>query len=150
MDPTGPIADGQLLHATCVAASGRGVLITGQSGTGKSSLALQLIAAGAKLVADDQTLLRAQGGALIASAPDTIAGRIEARALGILRLMHEPKASVVMAITLDHKSEERLPPHRSISYLGVEIPLHYGAEHPGYAAAVLLLLTGDGTLDNGL
>ena len=74
-----------LLHASCVAISGRGVLIIGPSGSGKSALALQLMAFGASLVADDQTELTVQGGTLIARCPPTMSGLIEARGLGILR-----------------------------------------------------------------
>ena len=58
-----------LLHASCVAVKGRALLITGPSGTGKSALALQMMALGADLVADDQTLLQPRAGKLIATAP---------------------------------------------------------------------------------
>ncbi|MDX5349528.1 MAG: serine kinase, partial [Paracoccaceae bacterium] len=44
----------QIVHATSVAVDGRGLLILGPSGAGKSSLALRLIALGARLVADDR------------------------------------------------------------------------------------------------
>ena len=45
------------MHATCVHINGSGVLIVGRSGSGKSSLAIKLLALGAKLVADDQCKL---------------------------------------------------------------------------------------------
>ena len=69
-----------IVHASCVALGGRGVLILGGSGAGKSGLALQLMAYGAALVSDDRTILSNRDGALQAAAPDTIRGRIEARA----------------------------------------------------------------------
>ena len=52
-----------ILHATCVAVDGRGLLILGPSGSGKSALALQLIALGAQLVADDRTRVSRRGAA---------------------------------------------------------------------------------------
>ena len=60
------------LHATCVAVEGRGVLITGPSGSGKSSLALALMAHGARLVADDRVTLSLREGTLWATCPETI------------------------------------------------------------------------------
>ncbi|MBM3488544.1 MAG: hypothetical protein FJX67_18250, partial [Alphaproteobacteria bacterium] len=55
---TGPLR----LHATCIAVDGIGVLVRGASGAGKSDLALRLIDAGARLVADDQVLVEAAAG----------------------------------------------------------------------------------------
>ena len=75
-----------LLHATAVAIDGRAVLLRGPSGSGKSDLALRLIDAGARLVADDQSELSRRGDVLMVRAPATIAGLIEVRGLGILRL----------------------------------------------------------------
>ena len=53
-----------MLHATTVALAGQGVLILGPSGSGKSGLALQLMAMGAELVADDRTIVTARGSTL--------------------------------------------------------------------------------------
>ncbi|MGH2931204.1 MAG: HPr kinase/phosphorylase, partial [Solirubrobacteraceae bacterium] len=62
-----------MVHATCVACDGRAVLLCGPSGSGKSDLALRLIDGGAHLVADDQVVLRAERGAIVASAPAVLA-----------------------------------------------------------------------------
>ena len=75
-----------LLHATAVAIDGQAVLLDGPPGSGKSDLALRLIDAGGRLVADDQSELSRCGDVLMVSAPAPIAGLIEARGLGILRL----------------------------------------------------------------
>ena len=64
-----------IMHASCVAVQGKGVLILGPSGAGKSSLALQLMALGADLVADDRTEISVQNGAAIARSPDKRACR---------------------------------------------------------------------------
>ena len=70
------------LHASAVALDGRGVLITGAAGSGKSSLALTLMAYGAVLISDDQTELSRVGDTIWARAPETISGLIEARGAG--------------------------------------------------------------------
>jgi len=57
------------IHATTVAVNGRGVMIRGASGSGKSALALQMIAMGAELVSDDRTSLIVHENRLIASPP---------------------------------------------------------------------------------
>jgi serine kinase of HPr protein (carbohydrate metabolism regulator) len=80
-------ATGRLLHASCVQLDGAGVIVRGASGSGKSDLCLRLIDAGGLLVADDQVLVECgDGDLLFASAPSGLAGLIEVRGVGILRL----------------------------------------------------------------
>ena len=83
------------LHASCVALNGRGLLIIGPSGSGKSALALQLMASGAKLVSDDRTDVTRSNDRLIACSPAVLSGMIEARGVGILHA--EPVAEAVAA-----------------------------------------------------
>jgi serine kinase of HPr protein (carbohydrate metabolism regulator) len=85
------------------------VLIEGVSGAGKSDLALRLIDRGATLVSDDYTLLSRVGGALVASAPDTIAGRMEVRGLGIIPVAHVDQVPVALVVRLTD-ALERMPP----------------------------------------
>ncbi len=80
------------VHGTSVALGGDGILLRGPSGSGKSDLALRLIADGARLVADDQTELRGVGETLEMAAPAAIAGRLEVRGVGILRVPAVPSA----------------------------------------------------------
>ena len=89
-----------LVHATTLQVGAHGVMLLGASGAGKSDLALRLIADGALLVSDDQTRLTVKDGRLIASAPATIAGRIEARAIGILPAPQIESAIVRLAVEL--------------------------------------------------
>lgn len=113
-----------LVHGTAVAIDGGAVLLRGPSGAGKSDLALRLIDGGARLVADDQVLLRRAGRQVLARAPASIAGLIEARGLGILRV--EPLAEVPLVLIADLVPSgdiERLPEARVETVLGIALPL---------------------------
>src|SRR3546814_9231626 len=72
------------IHASCVAAGNGGVLILGQSGQGKSDLALRLIDRGARLVADDRCDVWHERGRLWCRPPGPLAGKIEVRGIGIV------------------------------------------------------------------
>ena len=120
------------IHATAVAINGMGVLIMGPPGAGKSDLALRLIdqpgfglggaLLTAELVADDQTLVRVSDGALIASAPEALAGLMEIRGQGIVRLAARPSARLVLAVTLTPAAEiERMPVDQYTDILGVRL-----------------------------
>jgi HPr kinase/phosphorylase len=133
---------GQIVHAGCVAWQGRGVLILGHSGAGKSALALQLMAYGADLVADDRTELHAEGDALTAIPPATIAGLIEARGVGLLCAAFVPRAEIALVVDLDQTETDRLPPDRQISLLGISRPLVLSVPQPHFPAAILCYLKG--------
>jgi serine kinase of HPr protein (carbohydrate metabolism regulator) len=112
------------IHASCVELAGLGVLLRGPSGSGKSDLALRLIDAGGRLVADDRTDLALENGALVASAPEPIAGRLEVRGVGIVDMPAVAVTRVGLAADLVSAAEiERLPMARHCAYLGIEIPL---------------------------
>ncbi|MGC9370924.1 MAG: HPr kinase/phosphorylase [Paracoccaceae bacterium] len=128
------------IHASCVALAGRGVLILGAAGSGKSALALELMAYGAALVADDRTCLRTTPDALIASTPASIAGLIEARGVGILHADAVPEAEVVLAVDMERVETERLPPRREISLLGRKVSLLHKVENAHFPAAILQYL----------
>jgi serine kinase of HPr protein (carbohydrate metabolism regulator) len=116
---SGPV----LVHATAVAVEGAAVLLRGPPGAGKSDLALRLIDAGAGLVADDQVELRRSGNAVLARAPAAIAGLIEVRGVGIIRM--EPVGDAPLALLVDLVAPdaiERLPEGRSEDVLGLPIP----------------------------
>jgi hypothetical protein len=96
------------IHASCVAFGGKGVLLLGASGAGKSDLALRLIDAGATLVADDRTLLFVRNGALHAKPPPSIEGLLEIRGLGIIELPARASVKLALAVTLGREGA-RLP-----------------------------------------
>ncbi|WP_411911809.1 HPr kinase/phosphorylase [Rhodovulum sulfidophilum] len=135
-----PDASSCILHASTVAHRGRAVLIRGASGAGKSALALQLMALGAELVADDRTILTRTGSGLLASAPEAIRGLIEARRVGLLRAAAVASAPVVLAVDLDTSETERLPPARVTEILGESLPLLRRVDRPYFAAAILQYL----------
>jgi hypothetical protein len=88
------------IHATCIAIGKAGVLLLGESGAGKSDLALRLIDDGAALVADDRTELYLARGRLWARAPSSIAGLIEVRGLGVIAMPFRAGVAVALAARL--------------------------------------------------
>jgi HPr kinase/phosphorylase len=99
------------IYGTCVALSGLGVLLRGPSGSGKSDLALRLIDGGAKLVADDHVELSLDAaGRVMARVPKTLAGLLEVRGIGILRMDAIRTAPVSLVVDLTPEDQvERLP-----------------------------------------
>src|SRR3546814_19767314 len=81
-----------------VAVEGRGLLIEGAPGTGKSALALSLIDRGAELVGDDGVLLAAEGRRLIARPHPRTRGLMEVRNLGLLPFPCRDDAPVALVI----------------------------------------------------
>jgi HPr kinase/phosphorylase len=133
-------ADRTLLHATAVAVAGRGLLILGASGSGKSGLALRLMALGARLVADDQVLLTRAGDSLLAEAPARLAGLVEARGIGILRVTPAGRVPLAWAVDLDRPPEARLPQADTIALIGVPLHLIRGRGLPNLDAMLTVLL----------
>jgi HPr kinase/phosphorylase len=130
------------MHASCVAVSGRGVLITGASGSGKSALALALMALGADLVADDQTELYQAGAGLMARCPAALSGLIEARGIGLLTAKAVGPCEIVLAVDLDAPEPDRLPPRRKVMLLDAQVDLVLGRGNDHLPAAILCYLKG--------
>jgi HPr kinase/phosphorylase len=121
----------QLVHGTCVAFGPHAALLRGSSGSGKSDLALRFLALPAdggmapRLVADDQVVIEAQAGGLVVSAPDTLAGKLEVRGLGIMTLPHVTQAKLVLIVDFVASDEvPRMPPDPlpRVTLLGVSVP----------------------------
>ncbi|TRW97495.1 serine kinase [Paracoccus sp. M683] len=129
-------------RGSCVALGGGAVLITGPSGAGKSSLALDLMALGGGLVSDDWTLIRPDGGKLLAEAPASIRGRIEARGIGILAADAVGPVPLILVVELGDAQDQRLPPVRQIEIAGVLLPLVKAVYRPHLGAALRQLLIG--------
>lgn len=135
-------AEACILHASCVSYQNGAVLIVGASGAGKSALALQLMALGAELVSDDKTCVRCRDGEVIATAPPTIKGLIEARGVGILMAKTCDAAVVRLIVDLEQAERDRLPPRRTHNLLGQTLPLLHNVKAAHFAAAILQYLKG--------
>lgn len=136
-----------LAHATCVALRRgkrwRGVLLRGPSGAGKSDLAIRLIEGGARLVADDQTQLSRHGHIVVGSAPATLAGLLEVRGVGIVKLGRSQllaEAPIVLLVDLvPGERIERMPEPGTEDLLGVRTPVLTLAPFEASAATKLRL-----------
>jgi len=129
-----------MIHGTVIALGGEGILLRGPSGAGKSDLALRLIDQGAQLVSDDQTELRRDGDAVVASAPATIAGQMEVRGLGIVAVPSIAAAPLRLVVDLLAPQQiERMPEPRFCDLLGCSLPLLALAPFEASAPAKLRL-----------
>ncbi len=129
-----------LVHGTCVELFGLGVLLRGPSGSGKSDLALRLIDGGARLIADDQVVLTAEAGWIRAAAPTRIAGRIEARGVGIVQVATIEVAPIALVVDLVSPADvPRLPEPSVCRLAGVTLPSVALAPFEASAAAKVRL-----------
>lgn len=97
-----------LIQASAVAIDGRALLIRGEPGSGKSSLALALIDRGAQLIGDDGVEVRLDDDRILACPPPNIAGLIEIRNVGLVRLPVAPPTPIALILSLTDTAE-RLP-----------------------------------------
>jgi len=104
------------MHGSCVSRDGDAILMVGPPGSGKSDLVLRLLSRGFELVADDQVDI-ADG---IASCPAELAGLLEARGLGIVRLPYRSEARLALVVELDGRPD-RMPMPRRHPDLGLPV-----------------------------
>ena len=112
-----------LYHATAIAFCGYGFLLRGPAGAGKSDLALRLVQEGGVLIADDQTVLRAQGDLLFASCPEALKDTLEVRGIGLVHVPttgFHPVHAIVRLISRDHL--ERIPEQTTETLEDVTLP----------------------------
>jgi HPr kinase/phosphorylase len=138
------------VHATAVSISGEAILIRGEPGAGKSTLALQLIempGSGlgdgilhASLISDDQTNLTVNGGKIWCSAPPTLLGLLEVRGVGILKVKSAAPAALKLIIDLVRADEARRLPDvndEKLVLLGLPIPhIRLDREGKGLASRI--------------
>lgn len=137
------------IHATALVIGERGVLILGESGTGKSTLALALLESAkargqfAGLISDDRVLIEVRGGQVVARTHPAIAGEIEARGAGILAAPALAGA-VIDAVVVLSPAPPRLPEEDATRLIeNVALPclsLAQDADLPGKAGIVWLWL----------
>lgn len=129
-----------LIHGSAVAIDGYAVLILGAAGSGKSSLALQLIAYGCSLVADDQVALIHQADGVVVSRPDSLPEMIEARGVGLLHAPMAEPARLVLCVNMDEEENARLPEEQQRDFQGHAIKVINKAHGSHFPAAILLYL----------
>ena len=134
-------ATSEILHASAVACGTVGLLIRGKSGSGKSSLALELMARGADLVADDQVQVTRKDEGLLMTAPEALADRIEARGLGLLSAPTHP-AWARYVVDLDVTETARLPEPQETVIAGVPISTLRRVESPAFPSMLYVLMNG--------
>ncbi|WP_245565561.1 HPr kinase/phosphorylase [Thalassobaculum salexigens] len=114
----------ETIWGNVVSIDGRGVLLRGPSGIGKSDLALRLIDAGASLVADDRVEIAREGDSLIARAPEALSGRMEVRGIGIVSVQAVQRVSLVLVIDLVPLEQvPRMPDPGRWTHLGISMPV---------------------------
>ncbi|WP_084351933.1 HPr kinase/phosphorylase [Primorskyibacter flagellatus] len=127
-----------ILHATTVSIGNKGAVFIGASGAGKSGLALEMMALGAQLIADDRTELCHWDGAdeVIARAPKGLPSLIEARGIGLLNAPLAGSVRVAVVVDLDETEGQRMPELRDTLLLGRYIPLLHRPATPHFAASL--------------
>jgi len=145
----------EFVHATAIVIGEAGILIRGEAGAGKSTLALTLIEAArqagrfAALVADDRVGLAQRSGRLIAYAPELARGVAEFRGLGLVSVPFEARAVVRLIVDIGPPPPQgdRLPeafPHATA--LGVDVPWLWTDRAQGAATAAARVLAALGVL----
>lgn len=117
------LPDSALYQATCVSIAGRGVLIEGQPGAGKSSLALALMDRGAMLVGDDGVSLARDGTRLIARPAPATSGLLEVRNLGVIAVPIEESVPVALVLVLDPDAPRFITDAQTVIRHGIALPL---------------------------
>lgn len=100
------------VYGSCAARDHAAVLVTGEPGSGKSDLVLRLLDRGFELVADDRVDI-AEG---YASAPASLAGLLEVRGLGILRLPYLTRARLALLVRLAPATIRLPEPRRDAAF----------------------------------
>ena len=111
------------MHSTSVVIDDNGVLILGDSGSGKSDLALRLIDNGATLISDDISICRKNLNNIYLYCPPEIKGLLEVREIGIITVPFVEKIKLKLVVNLKSKNNERFPEDIYFKILGIKIPL---------------------------
>ena len=111
------------MHSASVVIDDNGVLILGDSGSGKSDLALRLIDSGATLISDDISICRKNLNNIYLYCPPEIKGLLEVREIGIITVPFVERIKLRLVVNLRSKNNERFPKDNSFRILGIKIPL---------------------------
>ena len=111
------------IHSTSIVLDDSGVLIIGDSGSGKSDLALRLIDSGATLISDDITICKKKINGIYLSCPKETKGLLEVREVGIITVPYVEKVKLIMVVRLTDQVLQRLPDKDFLKILDIKIPL---------------------------
>ncbi len=111
------------IHSTSVVIDDNGVLILGDSGSGKSDLALRLIDNGATLISDDISICRKNLNNIYLYCPPEIKGLLEVREIGIITVPFVERIKLRLVVNLKSNNNERFPKDSSFRILGIKIPI---------------------------
>ncbi len=111
------------IHSTSVVIDDNGVLILGDSGSGKSDLALRLIDSGATLISDDISICRKNSNNIYLYCPPEIKGLLEVREIGIITVPFVERIKLRLVVNLKSNNNERFPKDSSFRILGIKIPI---------------------------
>ncbi len=136
-----PFNGSLIMHASCVDVNGYGVLIVGRSGSGKSSLAINLLALGSKLVADDQCELIRKNNGFRISKPASLPKSIEIRGVGLVSVPMVNETSLDWVVNMDEVEKERMPTPRFTEIGGFRVPTVFGKEMDGLASRIYVLVS---------
>ena len=121
--------------------NGSGVLIIGRSGSGKSSLAINLLALGAKLVADDQCEIVKNNNRFCVSKPASLPKSIEIRGIGLVSVPMVVKTSLDWVVDMDEAETERMPDLRFTKIDGYRVPTVFGKNMDELASRIYVLVS---------
>ena len=111
------------MHSSSVVIDDNGVLILGDSGSGKSDLALRLIDNGATLISDDISICRKNSNNIYLYCPPEIKGLLEVREIGIITVPFVEKIKLRLVVNLKSNNNERFPKDSCFRILGIKIPI---------------------------
>jgi len=138
------------LHAVLMDVFGLGVLITGESGIGKSECALDLIDRGHRLLADDVTVVKRMAESLVGSSPALTRHHMELRGLGVINIKDlygvssiRTSKRIELVVSLERwdvdKDYDRLGlTNERFEVLGISVPLVRMPVAPGRNIALLV------------
>ena len=109
-------------HSTSVVIEDLGLLIKGQSGSGKSDLALRLIDSGATLISDDLTICKKIGDYLYLYPHYKTKGLLEVREIGVMTVPYVENIKLTLVVELVEERFERTPEMINCSILGIKFP----------------------------
>lgn len=138
------------VHGVLMEVFGVGILLTGNSGVGKSETAMELIKRGHRLIADDNVILKEIAHELTGTAPDIIRYFMELRGIGIINVKSMygsgsvlDEKNLQLVIELEHwqqgKSYDRVgDEEKTAEYLGVKVPKITIPVSPGRNLAIII------------